>query len=137
MARRQTLLVDADATAREPRGGQGRDQGVERVAVVGQRLERGQAGADGIQLRHRAAVHVEGAVAPHRLDPGRLVGEEVEGAAAGYDGGLALARRGPEDVGLGAAANPLRQRPEAAGVGDVLRRRGDHRVETAVGHLAA
>ena len=106
-------------------GGGQRPQG---VSVIRQAVERVLAASRAPRRRGRP-IHLKISETPDLADPDVLVGQQIEQCGAGDDPRFRAPARRQQHVGLRAAADPLRQRPIAAGIGDVLGRRRHDGVE--------
>jgi hypothetical protein len=121
VSRQQSHLVDGDTGPRQPGRLDRGNQCFDGVAVVGKRIELGPPAIEIVERRIRP-VDLEITVSPDILDPDvLLVGDLIQQRRAGDDFRRRKVSSGQQNVDLRSAPDPLRQRPIATGVGDVLR----------------
>src|SRR5690606_27182169 len=134
--RQDADLVDADAAGLEAALLDRTHQSVDRIAVVLGLHHLGDPAVAGIELGALVPVEREEAVTPDVGDPDiRVVGNQVDGAGAGDDAGLAAALPRGQHIDLRPAADPLGHRPVAAGIGDVLGGGRHDRIQPVPLHL--
>ena len=138
VGRQDAEVIDPDRRAFQSALPDRRNQRRDRVAMVALGQHGSEPLFDRVERGVRIGLDREQAVAPHVGDGDlhleHAIGDEVDEPGAGDDARRAASLAGHEHVVLRPAPDPLAHGPEAAGIGDVLRRGRHDRVEAVAPH---